>query len=50
MTQQEVATALGVSRQIIWNLENSALKKVRKIYGIPEPRRRPCNRKKNRKT
>lgn len=45
MTQQQVATALGVTRQVIWNLETSALKKVRKILGIPEPRRRQCNRK-----
>ncbi len=40
MTGAEVARRLGVSKQMINELEHSALKKVRKALGIDEPRKR----------
>ena len=38
MTQTEVAKALGVSRQKIWNIENNALKKLQALFGVTKPR------------
>lgn len=38
MTQQEIATALGISRQKVWNYLNSALKKLQLHLGVIEPR------------
>lgn len=39
MTQQEIADALGISRQKVWNYLNSALKKIQIHMGVTEPRR-----------
>lgn len=34
MNQQEIATAMGISRQLVWNDLNSAVKKLREAMGV----------------